>query len=151
MSEAWASHWIALLLKVKVDTRKVKFGREEGSITQIMSHSAVVIASSRQVVVLGCSPPTLSWAVFWPGLATNQPSLISTTAVIPRWHFQLRHQFEVGLGSDAVSCVGSSDLTVTVQHLRPGSLHLAAAMDTKIKSIRLRQMLQSCDSISHHT
>ena len=60
MSEAWASHWIALLLKVKVDTRKVKFGREEGSITQIMSHSAVVIASSRQVVVLGCSPPTLS-------------------------------------------------------------------------------------------
>lgn len=44
MSEAWASHWIALLLKVKVDTRKVKFGREEGSIAQIMSHSAVVIA-----------------------------------------------------------------------------------------------------------
>lgn len=44
MSEAWASCWIALLLEVKVDARKVRFGRKEGSVTQIARHSVVVMA-----------------------------------------------------------------------------------------------------------
>lgn len=44
MSEAWESCWIALLLRVKVATRKARFGREEGSVTQIARHSAFVVA-----------------------------------------------------------------------------------------------------------
>lgn len=41
--EAWVSCWIALLFKVKVDARKMKYGREERSVIQITKHSAVVI------------------------------------------------------------------------------------------------------------
>lgn len=44
MSEACVSCWITLLLTVKVDVRKGRFGREDGSVIQIVRHSAVVMA-----------------------------------------------------------------------------------------------------------